>query len=99
MQGQSQGSSKAPGHYYQLEECEKAGLESGPREWCEELHTCHSCTAHQGCRWESEKNGKCKQSNKSAAQSGPSAGGSINEEPGKSKLAIYYPKCDTAPRS
>ena len=83
LQGLNQGPGKDPGHFYRLEECEKAGLESGPREWCEELHTCHSCTAHQGCRWESEKIGKCRQSTNSAAQIAPSAGGSIDEEPGE----------------
>ena len=89
LQGLNQGPGKDPGHFYRLEECEKAGLESGPKEWCEELHTCHSCTAHQGCRWESEKVGKCRQSTKSAAQIAPSAGGSINdEEPGKSTLCF-----------
>ena len=87
QQGQSPAlAGKDPGHFRRLEECEKAGLESGPREWCEELHTCHSCTAHQGCRWESEKVGKCRQSAKSAAQVAPSAGGNVDEEPGKSAI-------------
>ena len=87
LQGQSPASAgKDPGRFHRLEECEKAGLESGPREWCEELHTCHSCTAHQGCRWESEKVGKCRQSAKSAAQVAPSAGGSVDEEPGESTI-------------
>ena len=91
LQGQSPASAgKDPGRFHRLEECEKAGLESGPREWCEELHTCHSCTAHQGCRWESEKVGKCRQSAKSAAQVAPSAGGSVDEEPGEST------KCDSS---
>jgi hypothetical protein len=70
---------KAKSYYTRHEECLEAGLESGPKEWCEELHTCHSCTAHQGCRWESEKIARCRQETKKKS----TAAGNLTEDPGK----------------
>ena len=44
-------------------------FQAGPKEWCDKLHTCHSCTANEGCVWEIEKISKCREEKRKSTSS------------------------------
>ena len=78
--GSGAGGSKTKAYLTRLAECQEAGLESGPKELCEEIHTCHSCMAHPGCGWETNEkiaNAKCRQDTRKKS----TASGNLTDDP------------------
>jgi len=55
-------SSDEPQTLTALEQCKEEGQRAVPSDWCRRLHTCHSCSAHDGCSWRTDgKVAKCRE--------------------------------------
>ena len=60
-----------------VEQCEESNQQTPLGEKCSQLHTCHSCSAQEGCMWEIDKSSQCKEAKKSTKSKG-----NLTEEPG-----------------
>ena len=61
-----------------LEQCQDSGMLTSTRETCGTLHTCHSCAARDGCRWEVDKLSRCRE----AKRKGGGGEANLTDEPG-----------------